>query len=529
MIESVGKKNILILEANPRGTMPLDGMAEIRAIRELLIFRRMEGQFDLKIYTGITRQNFLTAIAEYKPAIIHFIGHGSENGLCIEDMRGSVELISHNDVVDILKIYSDVIECAFFNTDKTNSLAQAVAEFIPAVVGICSSINTQTAILYATHFYQGFFDTLSFEKAHQLGKISIGHNKATAYQFYFTPREQLDRLRSLKTTWPDYQQLRDTLTSVLPSRNELRLLCLQCFPLGQMREFPRTDNTLEILDWVASRELPGYHPPLLYLLKLLYVRSCKQESQAFITAWLDEICTEIGVSLDDLILPSQPYSTAYQQDNLINRITTSNGHGLKGCIPKSSSQREPIDTPYRILLLAANSFNASPLRLQTEFRDIIEGLKLAGSNCFQIESCLSTRPKDLRRVMLDFKPHVAHFSGHASDKGICLEDDNGQAKLIGNKALANLFALFTEQILCVVLNACYSSSQATEIAKHIPYVIGMKDSVTDKAARTFSLGFYDALFRGRSIKDAFHMGCNALELEGIPEHELPILLQNLQQ
>lgn len=191
-------------------------------------------------------------------------------------------------------------------------------------------------------------------------------------------------------------------------------------------------------------------------------------------------------------------------------------------------QEAPVPT-YRILLLAANPSNTDDLRLQAEFRDIIESLKLSLRDGFQIQPCLATRPKDLRRAMLDYNPHIIHFSGHASNKGICLEDDNGQATLVGNTALANLFALFDKQIRCVVLNACHSSTQAAEIAKHVPYVIGMKDSVTDKAARTFSLGFYDALFRGCPINDAFHMGCNAVELEGIPENELPILLQNLQQ
>ncbi len=34
----------------------------------------------------------------------------------------------------------------------------------------------------------------------------------------------------------------------------------------------------------------------------------------------------------------------------------------------------------------------------------------------------------------------------------------------------------------MVLNACYSEVQAAEINKHINYVIGIKQEITDKAA-----------------------------------------------
>lgn len=44
-------------------------------------------------------------------------------------------------------------------------------------------------------------------------------------------------------------------------------------------------------------------------------------------------------------------------------------------------------------------------------------------------------------------------------------------------ALAILFVLFTEQVKCVLLNACYSKTQAKAIARHINYVIGMSQAI----------------------------------------------------
>jgi AAA-like domain len=93
------------------------------------------------------------------------------------------------------------------------------------------------------------------------------------------------------------------------------------------------------------------------------------------------------------------------------------------------------------------------------------------------------------------------------------------------KTLANLFKLFDKQVVCVLLNACYSEDQAQEIIKHIPYVIGMNRAIGDDAARQFSQGFYRAIWADRSIEDAFASGVNAIELQGIPEELTPVLLK----
>ena len=63
--------------------------------------------------------------------------------------------------------------------------------------------------------------------------------------------------------------------------------------------------------------------------------------------------------------------------------------------------------------------------------------------------------------------------------------------------------------------------QAEAIVQHIDYVIGMGDAVGDIAAIKFATGFYDALGAGRSIETAYKFGCNAIQLENIPEHLTP--------
>ena len=105
------------------------------------------------------------------------------------------------------------------------------------------------------------------------------------------------------------------------------------------------------------------------------------------------------------------------------------------------------------------------------------------------------------------------------------EDKTGHSRLVSTDAIARLFSFFADEIECVLLNACYSATQADAIAQHVPYVVGMKKAIGDRAAIKFSLGFYDGLLAGRPVAFAYKLGCNAIELEGIPEHLTPTLKQ----
>lgn len=180
----------------------------------------------------------------------------------------------------------------------------------------------------------------------------------------------------------------------------------------------------------------------------------------------------------------------------------------------------------RVLLLAANPRKTPALRLDEEVREIGDALRGAKNrDQFQLQQHSAVRPTDMRRAMLEFEPHVVHFAGHGGgDNGLVLEDETGHVKFISAAALAGMFEL-AQQVECVVLNACYSEVQATAIAQFIPYVMGMKQAVGDRAAIEFARGVYDALGAGRSFERAFKEGCLSIRMAGIEAYLTPILKQ----
>lgn len=181
----------------------------------------------------------------------------------------------------------------------------------------------------------------------------------------------------------------------------------------------------------------------------------------------------------------------------------------------------------KILFLAANPKDSSPLRLDEEVREVDNGLQRAQNrDQFELIPKFAVRPRDIQRAMLDINPHIVHFSGHGTgEKGLAFEDKTGQTKLVTGEALATLFELFADKLECVLLNGCFSEVQAEEIVQYIPYVIGMKQAIGDKAAIEFAVGFYDALGASRSVEFAYKLGCTSIQIAGIAEHLTPILLK----
>ncbi|MCB0250100.1 MAG: CHAT domain-containing protein, partial [Anaerolineae bacterium] len=62
------------------------------------------------------------------------------------------------------------------------------------------------------------------------------------------------------------------------------------------------------------------------------------------------------------------------------------------------------------------------------------------------------------------------------------------------------------------------------IAQHIDCVVGMSEEIGDTDARAFAAAFYEALAYGRSVRTAFDLGRNRIDLYGLKDEDVPQLL-----
>lgn len=182
----------------------------------------------------------------------------------------------------------------------------------------------------------------------------------------------------------------------------------------------------------------------------------------------------------------------------------------------------------RILFLAANPSNTTKLKLSDEFREIQSKLRQSVErDKFELHHRSSVRPTDIIQDILELRPNIVHFSGHGSDTGeLIFEDESGLSQPVTVFALTSLFELVSKHIECVLLNACYSNKQANSIAKYVKYVIGMRKEIQDIASIEFTIGFYQALGDGSSFEDAYRMGRARIALSGISGEFTPKLISN---
>ncbi len=161
-----------------------------------------------------------------------------------------------------------------------------------------------------------------------------------------------------------------------------------------------------------------------------------------------------------------------------------------------------------ILFLAANPLDTNSLQLDEEVRAIDKALRESEyRDWFDLQKHFALRYADLPELLLRYNPHIVHFSGHGSPTGeLIFSDDAGKKHLIPPELLADLFDVLRDNIRCVVLNACYSDTQAEGIARSIDCVVGMTRAVPDEAARRFASSFYTGLGYGRSVANAFKLG-----------------------
>ncbi len=180
----------------------------------------------------------------------------------------------------------------------------------------------------------------------------------------------------------------------------------------------------------------------------------------------------------------------------------------------------------KILILAANPKDTDPLRLGEEVRAIRERLRLAElRDQFVVEQEWAVRVTDLQGHLLQHKPHVVHFGGHGSQaEEIILEDVKGQSRPVSPGALKRTFEVPKDNIRCVVLNACYTEAQAKGIAESIDCVVGMTRAIGDESAIAFAASFYQALGYGRSVQEAFDLGCRQIDLGGLEDEDVPKLV-----
>lgn len=155
---------ILFLASNPKGTGQLRLDEESRNIYERIRMSEYRDTIKFETRWAVRASDIFQAINETNPTIIHFSGHGCDNGdIVLENPDGSPKRITSDAISQVIATVSDNVRLVFFNACYSESQANKIVEYIDASIGMETSIGDEAACVFASQFYSSIGFGLSLE------------------------------------------------------------------------------------------------------------------------------------------------------------------------------------------------------------------------------------------------------------------------------------------------------------------------------------------------------------------------------
>ena len=165
---------VLLLTADPTDATRLRLGQEQRDIQERLQLARLRDQFAIDSRTSVRSRDISQYILDIHPQIVHFSGHGTEEGeLCFENDLGEVQTVTPDALAALFELVSDHVQCVILNACFSEKQAQAIAQHINYVIGMREAIGDQAAIAFASGFYTALGAGKSFREAYKFGIVQL--------------------------------------------------------------------------------------------------------------------------------------------------------------------------------------------------------------------------------------------------------------------------------------------------------------------------------------------------------------------
>jgi len=181
-----------------------------------------------------------------------------------------------------------------------------------------------------------------------------------------------------------------------------------------------------------------------------------------------------------------------------------------------------------ILMLGASPPGTQNARLEEERAGIERAIRGAQYGAeFELRHAFAFSPRDLGKELLTHRPAIIHFSGHGTPRGelVTHGEDRGEIAHLGPAALAGVLELFSADIRCLFLNACFTTAQIGVLARSIDFVIGTHAKLSAASAIDAAQSFYRGIASGTTLAAAFALAEKTPALRDLPEPHLRLCVR----
>jgi hypothetical protein len=170
---------ILFLSANPSETQRLQLAEECNEIDNKLRIASQGDKFKIEQHHASTVKDLSDTLMRYQPDIVHFSGHGREDGAIVfQDSAGYEQPVPPDSLTRLFQILNNdnekKIRCVLLDACYTAKQAEAIAYHVDSVIGMSTTITEKAATEFAAYFYQGLGYGKNLKTAFDLGCNQLG-------------------------------------------------------------------------------------------------------------------------------------------------------------------------------------------------------------------------------------------------------------------------------------------------------------------------------------------------------------------
>ncbi|MCP4439852.1 MAG: CHAT domain-containing protein [Aureispira sp.] len=168
------RSRVLFMTANPQDTQAIQVTKEYKEVDTLQHVMDKAERFEVKMVHNTTTQEFMRHIMAEQPKILHFSGHGTgQAGLIFHDGNDNAQFANSQALSTVFSLFKGVIDCVLLNACYSLDQAQAIAQYVPYVIGTTQEVADSKAITFTRGFYTACFSGMSFEQSFTAGKAQI--------------------------------------------------------------------------------------------------------------------------------------------------------------------------------------------------------------------------------------------------------------------------------------------------------------------------------------------------------------------
>ncbi|MFE7172582.1 hypothetical protein [Streptomyces sp. NPDC057616] len=177
------KLRVLLLAASSAGDLRVG--REQQRIRAAVQSATHRDLVDLDVHPAATAEVFLDALTRFRPHIVHFSGHSTQDLISFEmdeDGFHKSAIVSAGAFARAIAAVDDKPLLVLLNSCHSAAQTEKLVDTVPFAIGMSDSIGDVDAITYAARFYAAVADGQSVQGAHLLSQAAIEMNGLLGHQ-----------------------------------------------------------------------------------------------------------------------------------------------------------------------------------------------------------------------------------------------------------------------------------------------------------------------------------------------------------